>query len=107
MENIQARVMNRFFRKVFMSINVYFIRLTRGRLGSRLGHQEILLLHSLGRRSGRDHITPIAYYFTNGFYFLIGSNWAKDTNADWYLNLRAQPRTTIEVKGHTIGVQAT
>lgn len=97
---------NPFFLKVFMSINVFFIRISRGRLGGTLGSQRVLLLHSRGRKSGQEHVIPIAYFFTDGFYFLVGSNWGKESNAAWYYNLKAQPRTTIEVKGRTIPVEA-
>ncbi len=89
-----------------MSINVFFIRISRGRLGTKLGTQQILLLHNQGRKSGKEYVTPIAYFFTNGFYFIVGSNWGKDYHAAWYYNLKAHPRTTIEVKGRTIPVEA-
>ena len=89
-----------------MSMNILAIRLSRGRIGSRLGTQTILLLHSVGRKSGKEYITPIAYFFTDGFYFLIGSNWGKDAHAAWYHNLKAQPKATIEVKGGKIPVVA-
>jgi deazaflavin-dependent oxidoreductase (nitroreductase family) len=98
--------MNKFFLKIFMSLNTFAIRLSHGRIGSRLGTQTILLLHSRGHKSGKQFVTPIAYFFLDGFYFLIGSNWGKEHNAGWYYNLLAQPRTTIEVKGRTISVQA-
>jgi deazaflavin-dependent oxidoreductase (nitroreductase family) len=98
--------MNNFFLKLFMSLNTFFIQVSRGRLGSRLGTQTILLLHSHGQRSGREYVTPIAYFYSDGFYFLVGSNWGKQQNAGWYYNLLAQPRTTIEVKGRTILVEA-
>jgi deazaflavin-dependent oxidoreductase (nitroreductase family) len=98
--------MNKFFLKIFMALNTFAIRLSHGRLGSQLGAQTILLLHSRGRRSGRQYVTPVAYFFTDGFYFLIGSNWGKEHNADWYNNLLAQPRATIEVKGQLIPVEA-
>ena len=98
--------MNKFFLKIFMALNTFAIRLSHGRIGSRLGTQTILLLHSLGQRSGKPYVTPIAYFYTDGFYFLIGSNWGKEQNAGWYYNLLAQPRTTIEVKGRTIPVEA-
>ena len=98
--------MNTFFLKTFMAINTLSIRLSRGRLGTRLGTQTILLLHTVGRRSGQPHVTPIAYFFTDGFYFLIGSNWGKDTHAAWYYNLVAHPVTIIEVKGRKIPVEA-
>ena len=98
--------MNKFFLKIFMALNTSAIRLSRGRLGSQLGTQTILLLHSHGHISGKQHVTPVAFFFTDGFYFLIGSNWGKDQNAGWYYNLLAQPRTLIEVKGRTISVDA-
>jgi F420H(2)-dependent quinone reductase len=98
--------MNNFFLKTFMAVNTFFIRLSRGRLGSRLGTQTILLLHSRGHKSGKHYVTPIAYFYTDGFYFLVGSNWGKGQNAGWYHNLLADPHTTIEVKGRTISVQA-
>ncbi len=97
--------MNKFSLKLFMSLNTFAIRLSHGRIGSQLGTQTILLLHSRGHRSGKEYVTPIAYFYTEGFYFLIGSNWGKEQNAGWYYNLLAQPHTTIEVKGRTIPVE--
>ncbi len=98
--------MNKLFLRIFMALNTFAIHASRGRLGSQLGTQTILLLHSTGHKSGRHHVTPIAYFYTDGFYFLIGSNWGKDHNAGWYHNLLEQPRTRIEVRGKTIQVEA-
>ncbi len=92
--------------KIFMAMNVFAIRISRGRLGSQLGTQTILLLHSRGKISGKRYLTPIAYFFTDGIYFLVGSNWGKEHNAGWFHNLLADPRTTIEVGGKTITVEA-
>jgi F420H(2)-dependent quinone reductase len=98
--------MNKFFLKVFMAMNTFAIQVSRGRIGSKLGTQTILLLHSVGRKSGKSFVTPIAYFFTEGFYFVIGSNWGKDVHAAWYYNLLARPHTTIEVGGKKIPVEA-
>jgi deazaflavin-dependent oxidoreductase (nitroreductase family) len=98
--------MNTFFLKLFMATNVFVIRLTHGRLGSQLGTQTILLLHSRGRRSGKEHVTPIAYFQKDGDFFVIGSNWGNEHNAAWYHNLMAHPQTIIEVKGKQIPVIA-
>jgi deazaflavin-dependent oxidoreductase (nitroreductase family) len=98
--------MNKFFLKIFMALNTFAIRASHGRIGSQLGTQTILLLHTIGRKTGRPHLTPIAYFYTDGFYFLVGSNWGMDQNAGWYHNLLAQPRTTIEVNGRRISVEA-
>ncbi len=98
--------MSRFPLKLFMAMNVLAIRISRGRLGSQLGKQTILLLNTIGRRSGRAFVTPIAYFYTDGVYFLVGSNWGKPKQAAWYHNLMAYPCTTIEVKGKKINVEA-
>jgi deazaflavin-dependent oxidoreductase (nitroreductase family) len=98
--------MNGFPLKVFMALNSVVIRVSRGRLGSWLGTQTILLLHTVGRKSGRQIVTPISYFSTDGFYFLVGSNWGRQHNASWYYNLLASPCTTIEVRGSKILVEA-
>jgi deazaflavin-dependent oxidoreductase (nitroreductase family) len=98
--------MNRFFLKAFMAVNTFVIQASHGRIGSQLGSQTILLLHTTGRKSGKRYITPIAYFFKNGYYFLIGSNWGKEQNAAWYFNLMANPQTSIEVMGKKIPVEA-
>ncbi len=76
-----------------------------GRIGSKLGSQTILILHTVGRKSGQPRSIPIAYFDYEDHYLIVASNWGKDRHADWYLNLRKQPRTTIEVKGKTIPVR--
>ena len=89
-----------------MNMNILSIRLSKGRIGSHLSTQKILLLHSIGRRSGKNFVTPIAYFHIDAFFMLVGSNWGKDTNPDWFFNLLAGPETTIEVDRRTIAVKA-
>ena len=93
------------FIKWFMAINKFLIRTSRGRIGSKLGTQTILLLHTIGRKSGKGYVTPIAYFYHEGRYLIVASNWGKDKQADWFLNLEEQPRTIIEVKGKAISVE--
>jgi deazaflavin-dependent oxidoreductase (nitroreductase family) len=98
--------MTKFFIKAFMALNTFIIRASRGRLGTLLASQTILLLYTVGRKSGRHFITPISYFQADGDYFLVGSNWGRQHNAAWYYNLLDQPRTTIEVRGTEIPVEA-
>lgn len=92
--------------KPFMAFHVLLIRISRGYLGTRFAGLTFLLLHTIGRRSGRHFITPISYFSVDGCYFLVGSNWGRIHNAGWYYNLLAQPRTTIEIRGKEILVDA-
>ena len=94
--------MNDIFIKWFMSINTLLIRLSRGRIGSKLGTQTILILHTIGRASGQERTIPIAYFDYEGKYLIVASNWGRDKNADWYLNLKKNPRAGLEINGKII-----
>ena len=94
------------FIKWFMAINAFLIKISKGRIGGQLGTQTILILHTVGRKSGLPRSIPIAYFFYEGKYLIVESNWGKNNHADWYFNLQKQPQTTLEVKGQTIKVKA-
>lgn len=96
--------MNKFFLKMFMSINSFMIHISKGRIGGKLGTQTILVIHYIGRKTGKHYNVPIAYFKTERGYFVIASNWGKEQNAAWYYNLKHQPRVTIEVEGKTLPV---
>jgi len=90
----------------FTRLNAFLIRISRGRVGGRLGTQSILLLHTTGRRSGQPRSTPVAYFEREGKYLLVGSNWGRPHDADWVLNLRHDPHGRIDVNGRSFAVMA-
>jgi F420H(2)-dependent quinone reductase len=92
--------------KWFMTFNSFLIRISGGRLGSKLGSQTILILHTIGRKSGKARAVPIAYFDYKDKYLLVASNWGRDKQADWFVNLKKEPRVAIEVNGKTIMVKA-
>ena len=93
------------FIKWFTDFHALLLRLSKGKLGSQLATQSILILHTTGRKSGRPRSTPIAYFEYEGRYLLVGSNWGRQKQADWFLNLKQQPRARIDVRGVTLEVQ--
>lgn len=98
--------MKNIFIKWFMNINTFLIRISNGRIGSTLGTQTILLLETVGRKTGQLREIPVAYFFHEGKYLIVASNWGKDKHADWYLNLLKNPRAKLTVNGQTIPVEA-
>jgi F420H(2)-dependent quinone reductase len=92
--------------KVLMALNVALYRLTRGALGSRMGGQSVLLLHTTGRKSGKAFTIPLNYYRDGGNYVIVASNWGKQYHPGWYYNLIQQGNTEIQVKSHKIHVKA-
>jgi len=82
-----------------MYLNAFLLRTSKGRIGSKLSTQTILLLETTGRKTGQLREIPIAYFFHGGKYLIVASNWGKDTNADWYLNLRKNSHAKLTVNG--------
>ncbi|MGB7540247.1 MAG: nitroreductase family deazaflavin-dependent oxidoreductase [Anaerolineales bacterium] len=92
--------------KFFTSANAFLFRITGGRLGNRMGGQSVLLLHTIGRKSGKPYTTPLSYYRDGNAYLVVASNWGKEAHSAWFFNLLQQPRTTIQVGSTTIPVEA-
>jgi len=57
----------------------------------------LLLLNSIGARSGQPRTNPLAYYTENGRLFIFASKGGSPTNPDWYHNLIAHPEVTVEL----------
>ena len=90
--------------KWFMSVHSFILRLSRGRVGSKLGTQTILILTTVGRKSGQRRAVPIAYFRDGASFFIVASNWGQENNAAWYFNLQADPHAEIELDGKIIPV---
>ena len=69
--------------------------------------RQILLLTTLGAKSGASRTTPLVYTTDAGKWVIIASKGGADTHPAWYLNLLANPNATIELDGQQIGVTAT
>jgi deazaflavin-dependent oxidoreductase (nitroreductase family) len=77
-----------------------------GRVGGMFDGMPLLLLHHTGAKSGKSRISPLAYQSDAGRYVVFASKGGAPTNPDWYYNLKAQPKATIEVGADRIDVVA-
>ena len=71
-----------------------------GSLTWRINGEAVLLLHHLGRRSGRERISPLIYLRDGADLVLVASKGGSHRHPMWWLNLREMPETTVEVDGH-------
>ena len=70
---------------------------TGGRLLGRMGQSPILLPNTVGRKSGKKRATPLLYVVEDEDFVIIASKGGAPTHPAWYLNLVANPETTVEV----------
>lgn len=66
----------------------------------------MLLLHTVGARTGKQRVNPMMYRTVDGGYAVFASKAGAPTNPDWYHNLVAQPRVSAEIGGTTVDLVA-
>lgn len=91
------------------SINVRTIaefRANHGLVGGGFAGAPLLLLHTIGARSGTPRINPMMYLPDSGRYLVFASKAGSDRNPDWYHNLLAHPDARIEVGERSLAVHA-
>ncbi len=93
--------------RYFTELHIKLYRLTGGVLGRKFGKYVFLLLTAVGRKSGKERVTPLFYQAEGGRFLVIASNWGGEKDPLWWLNLQANPRAHIQIGRRTIAVTAT
>ena len=87
-------------------LNVPVYRLSRGRIGGKVGKGPVLLLTTTGRKSGEPRTAPVLYLADGERYVVINTNAGNTKVPAWSLNLRADPEAEVEVRGKRSKVRA-
>jgi deazaflavin-dependent oxidoreductase (nitroreductase family) len=85
--------------KYLSSLHRVLYRTTRGIVGRRLVNNDMCLLSTTGRRSGKTHTVPLLYLHGGARLVVIASWGGRDQHPDWYKNLVAIPHATVQVLG--------
>jgi deazaflavin-dependent oxidoreductase (nitroreductase family) len=67
----------------------------------------IVLLTTTGARTGQPRTTPMMFHRDGGRLLVVASNVGAPKHPDWYRNLVADPRVTVEVGDETYPAVAT
>jgi deazaflavin-dependent oxidoreductase (nitroreductase family) len=79
---------------------------TGGAEGYEWNGTTILLLHTVGRRSGREHTHPLIYRDYGDDYLIVASKGGAPEPPLWYLNLEADPEVEVQVLGDKFKARA-
>ena len=98
--------MLRSMQKLFTAMHSAVYSLSKGRVFGRLGKTRFLLLHTIGRKSAKERVTPLNYVSDGPDFIVIASNGGARLHPDWYLNLQAKPEAEVELGGRRVAVTA-
>lgn len=77
------------------------------RSGDRFAGMDLLYLTTVGARSGKDRVSPVARFADgDGTWLVVASNGGADRHPSWYHNVRAHPdQVWVEVSGQRVHVE--
>jgi F420H(2)-dependent quinone reductase len=90
----------------FTKVHVHLYRVTRGRIGGRVRRAKVLLLDNVGRKSGKKRTAPLLYVNDGDDLVIVASKGGSHKHPAWFLNLKANPETTVQVGGEKRKVHA-
>ena len=82
-------------------------RANDGKVGGRFEGANLLILRTIGARSGQVRESPVAYFPEgDGSMVVVASKAGLPTHPAWYHNLKANPKFDVEVGTATVPVTA-
>jgi len=72
-------------------------RANGGKVGGPFEGASLLLLHTTGAKTGRSRVKPLVYRRDGDRLVVFGTKGGSPTHPEWFYNVRANPRVTVEV----------
>ena len=82
-------------------------KVSNGRIaGKFLEGAPVALVTTIGRKSGEPRVVPLLYLCEGDRVVLLASNGGREKHPMWYLNLKADPKVTIQIKDEVLKLTA-
>ena len=81
-------------------------RANGGKVGGPFEGGTLLLLHTVGARSGQPRVNPVMYQDIGDGVAVFATKGGAPTHPDWYFNLLANPRVSAEIGTETVPLVA-
>jgi deazaflavin-dependent oxidoreductase (nitroreductase family) len=66
----------------------------------------VALVTTIGRKSGEPRTVPLLYLREGDRVLLVASQGGSANHPLWYLNLQADPKVTVQIKGEVLNLKA-
>jgi deazaflavin-dependent oxidoreductase (nitroreductase family) len=81
-------------------------RTNAGQVTGQFANLPVLLLKTIGAKTGTTRTTPLVYFKDGDRYLIIASKAGAPTHPAWYHNLVAKPAASVELPNDSFDVQA-
>jgi deazaflavin-dependent oxidoreductase (nitroreductase family) len=98
--------MTSILQRAATGVHTGVLRLSRGRLTGRIGKAPVLVLVTVGARSGKRRAAPLLYLGDGDAFAIIASNGGAAAHPGWYHNILSDPEVEVEVNGRTLRCSA-
>lgn len=82
-------------------------RENKGIVGGNFEGSNLLLLHTIGARTGQSRINPLVYLADDECFIIVASFAGSPSSPPWFHNLKASPEVDIEVGDEVFRAKAT
>ncbi len=83
--------------QAFNKATIAEFRANNGKVGGAFAGASLLLLTTVGAKSGLARTNPLAYFIDHDRYIIMASYAGAPDNPPWYFNLLASPEVSVEV----------
>jgi deazaflavin-dependent oxidoreductase (nitroreductase family) len=96
----------RLLARLVNNLHPWLYRLTGGRVGGKLYGVDVLVLTTIGRRSGKPRSSALLYGRDGQNLVVIASKGGSPRHPSWYVNLRRHPEATVQIGKDVFKVRA-
>lgn len=93
--------------KAANGLHAALYRASGGRFTNRVANLPVMLITTLGRKTGKPHANPVVYLRDGRDYLVSATVGGMDWHPGWYLNLKMRPEARIQVGNKSLRVRAT
>jgi deazaflavin-dependent oxidoreductase (nitroreductase family) len=95
------------FIKWMSRINTLLYKASGGKIGGTfLQGAPVALLTTTGRKTGQPRVSPVLYLREGDRVILVASHGGREKNPLWYLNLKANPKVSVQIKKEVFELNA-
>jgi deazaflavin-dependent oxidoreductase (nitroreductase family) len=93
-------------QKVFIAAHTFVVHASGGKIGSSIGGQKLLLLTTIGNKSGKPRTVPVMCFEDGGRHVVVASAAGSPTHPAWFKNIERDPNVKVELDGRRFSARA-